>query len=215
MRLPTPARTRPSSIFALALASVLLVACVGESTGPSAPSALPAHPSSQFAVVDANKALSGVSDGSYTFTFDPHKDQKFFFGPNFVTIPHDAVCEMNGSSGYGEAYWNKNCALEKDSVTINVVIRNAASEHPGIEFYPAMRFNPAKQVILSIYAQNPTLQDAQALTMLYCGETGACIDESTTDSQLVTKIDTGKHLVFRRIKHFSGYVVWSLASEEY
>jgi len=88
-----------------------------------------------------------------------------------------------------------------------VTIRNAASSHPGIEFSPALRFDPAKSVVLSIYAPNASLKDAQTLAMLYCNESGTCMDESTTDADLVTHVDTTRDQVFRRIKHFSGYVV--------
>jgi hypothetical protein len=210
MRLPMQARTRSSTIFALAMTSALLVACAGESTGPSAARAPLSHP---FSVVDASKALVGVTDGTYSVTFDPTQDQKFHLGPNSLSIPAGSVCAMDGSSGYGEAYWNEPCASEQDSVTIRVVIRNAASDHPGIEFYPAMRFNPANSVLLSIYAKNASHADAAALSMLYCADGGQCVDESVNDADLETHVDPARDLVFRRIKHFSGYVVWSFTDE--
>jgi len=40
----------------------------------------------------------------------------------------------------------------------------------------------------------------------YCNET-SCMDESQIDSDLVSYVDTQHYMVFRRIKHFSGYVV--------
>jgi hypothetical protein len=210
MRLPMPARTRTSTIVALAMTSALLVACAGESTGPNAPGALPSH---QLSVVDANKALSGVSDGTYSVTFDPMRDQRFFLGPNSLTIPAGSVCALDGSSGYGAGYWNLPCVSERNPVTIRVVIRNATSDHPGIEFYPAMRFNPTRSVQLSIYAKHASRGNADALAMLYCAENGACVDEAKTDADLVTHLDSSHNQVFRRIKHFSGYVVWSFADD--
>jgi hypothetical protein len=118
---------------------------------------------------------------------------------------------MDGSSGYGAEYWNAPCDAQKGQVTIQVTIRNAATDHPGIEFSPALRFAPAKNVVLSIYARNASLQDA--LVMLYCGDDGRCIDESTADPDLATHVDKTRDQVFRRIKHFSGYVVWSFTDE--
>jgi hypothetical protein len=217
MRMPKLARARISSLSALAVASALLVACAGESTGPSAPGVLPSQQQSHFGVVDANRALTGVSDGTYVISIDPKKDQRIGDDLNSLTIPANSVCEMNGSSGYGAAFWNQPCVAEKGRITITVTIRNAGSAHPGIEFSPALRFDPSKNVVLSIYAPNASLQDAQNLAMLYCADGGSCIDESSADPDLVTHVDMARNQVFRRIKHFSGYVVWSFAesAEEY
>jgi hypothetical protein len=44
----------------------------------------------------------------------------------------------------------------------------------------------------------------------YCNESG-CMDESLTDPSLISYVDTDSKVVFRRIKHFSGYVVAEFA----
>ena len=41
----------------------------------------------------------------------------------------------------------------------------------------------------------------------YCPDRGKCVDESLTDSELLTHIDYSANVVFRRLKHFSGYMV--------
>ena len=43
--------------------------------------------------------------------------------------------------------------------------------------------------------------------MFYCPDKGKCVDESLTDSDLTTYIDYPNNILFRRIKHFSGYTV--------
>jgi hypothetical protein len=44
----------------------------------------------------------------------------------------------------------------------------------------------------------------------YCNEEG-CVNEALSDSSLVSHVDENNLLVFRRIKHFSGYVVAEFA----
>jgi hypothetical protein len=212
MRIPMPVRARVFTCSSLVLASVMLTACASDITAPSAPTEpSPQEHAPKFVITSASKALAGVTDGTYTFSFDPRKDQRFSLGRNSLLIPARAVCEMDGSSGYGKEFWNKPCAPETSPVTISVTIRNAASSHPGIEFAPAMRFNPSKEVQLSIYAKKATRKDASHLVMIYCADNGDCIDESRTDKDLETHVDKKSGQVFRRIKHFSGYVVWGRA----
>ena len=45
--------------------------------------------------------------------------------------------------------------------------------------------------------------------MKYCGAT-SCVDESVSDADLKSFVDVENKVVFRRIKHFSGYVIAQL-----
>jgi hypothetical protein len=77
-----------------------------------------------------------------------------------------------------------------------------------------MRFNPAKDVELFLYAPDANKSDAKNLTLYYCADKAkSCIDESLTDKDLQTFIDKKNDVVFRRIKHFSGYVVAEFAAD--
>ena len=80
-------------------------------------------------------------------------------------------------------------------------------DHPSLNFYPAMRFNPSKTVNLYMYAPNVSPTDAKNWLMSYCPDLGGCIDESLTDTSLSTVIDYDHDMLFRRVKHFSGYTV--------
>ena len=155
----------------------------------------------------AAKALIGVADGTYTKTVDPTNDQEFSLGPNYLSLPKNSVCNLKGST-YGAAFWDASCTAEKQKFTLTVVIKNAQSAHPSIQFFPAMRFNPAaKPVQLYMYAPHVSPTDAKNWLMLYCPDKGACYDESLTDKSLTTFIDYKENMVFRRVKHFSGYTV--------
>lgn len=202
---PTQART-VAARFTLIAGAMFLGACSGEVTAPAAapPRAIEAR--SMFVPSASAKALIGVADGTYSVTFDPTRDQAFSLGPNHLEIPGNSVCDLV-TSGYGAAYWNHGCTPQTLPVTLTVVIKNAASANPSVDFYPAMRFNPDKNVRLFMYAPNVSSTDAKNWLMYYCSDLGQCVDESLTDSALVTYIDYSHNVLFRRIKHFSGYTV--------
>jgi hypothetical protein len=190
----------------LATTSVLLAACASEATAPVAPTLRTELRTSPFTPTDAQRALVGVTDGVYTFTFDPRRDQSFELGPNHLDIPRDAVCDLS-TSGYGSDYWNEPCTPERETVTITATVSQAQTAHPRIDFQPAMRFNPRAKVQLYIYAKKASKADAENLVMNYCSELHMCVDESLSDEDLKTYVDPRHNVVFRRIKHFSGYVV--------
>ncbi|HET6336265.1 MAG TPA: hypothetical protein VFG30_23750 [Polyangiales bacterium] len=154
----------------------------------------------------SQKALIGVVDGTYAVVFDPKRDQSFSLGPNRLDIPANSVCNLL-TSGYGEKYWNKSCSPHQLPIVLTVVIKNSQSTHPEVQFFPAMRFNPNKSVQLFMYAPKVSKTDAKNWLMLYCPDKGGCEDESATDSDLTTFIDYNNNVLFRRVKHFSGYVV--------
>ena len=148
----------------------------------------------------------GVIDGVYTFTIDPKKDQTIKLGASSLDLPASSVCTL-ATTSYGPTKWNDACVPESLPVTITAVVKNAATNHPSIEFAPAMRFNPATSVKLHLYVTN-----AETLTnmtvMKYCGPFAAvCVNEAATDLSLQTVVNAQAGLVSRRIKHFSGYVV--------
>ena len=159
-----------------------------------------------FVPTASAKALIGVVDGTYSVVVDPNLDQSFNLGPNHLDIPAGAICVL-GKSGYGPLFWNKSCAPQKNHLQLTVIIRNSASDNPSIDFYPAMRFSPTKQVKLYMYAPHVSATDAKNWQMFYCPNGGDCFDESLTDPSLATSIDYTNNVLFRRVKHFSGYTV--------
>src|SRR5690349_9954936 len=207
MRMPMMARSRASMLTMLAATSLMLAACSGDATSPSA-----AKPAQQLSVLKtspfvpsgAQRALVGVSDGTYTFQIDPSQAQSLQFGASHLDIPANAVCDL-ATSSYGVGTWNDACAAQTDTFTITAVVKDAATDHPSVEFQPALRFNPQSNVNLYLYVTDQaTLDNSKVLK--YCNETG-CVDEAQADADLISNVDVENKVVFRRIKHFSGYVV--------
>ena len=216
MRLPMMAPSRMSLVPLLttvATASLLLAGCAGEATAPSA--AQPSHAAtlrtSPFVPTAAQRALVGVTDGSYSFTIDPSQAQLLQLGANGLYIPANAVCDL-ATSSYGTGTWNDSCALQTTPFTITAVVKNAATDHPSVEFQPALRFSPTTSTYLYLSVTNKATLDASKV-MLYCNET-SCTDESLADSDLRSYVDSKNFMVFRRIKHFSGYVVAEFSSRD-
>jgi hypothetical protein len=197
-----------------------------KSTAPSASSQVTTpERASPFVPTAAQKALIGVTDGTYRVTFNPQRDQVFSLGPNRLEIPANAVCAL-GSSSYGAAFWNSPCTPETSPVQLTVTVRNASSDHPSVDFQPAMRFNPQTNVQLYIYVPNVSQEDAKNWVITYCpnsgsgslstsssgsgstgGTSGQCVNEALTDPDLKTYVDYNASVLFRRLKHFSVYRV--------
>ena len=209
-------------VFAAIVGSGIVVAssaCGTDTTAPTpaAPAAKVTTPEARsgFVPSEASKALVGVTDGTYTVTFNPAANQVFSLGPNRLEIPANAVCAL-GTSGYGAAFWDRPCTPERRPVTLIVTVKGASSANPQVDFKPAMRFNPQTNVNLYFYVPNVRKDDAKNWLILYCptnsvssgsGSSGSCVNEAASDPALQTYVDYGASVLFRRLKHFSVYVV--------
>jgi hypothetical protein len=211
MRLPMRARWRISLLPTLAATLVLLAACAGDTTAPTSASLATAQGPSLALPTDASKALIGAADGVYTFLYDPEDDQTLRIGPNRLVIPSNSVCRLD-DSGYGADTWNDRCRPERHRFVITARVRGAATTHPRIDFEPALRFNPEKEVKLYMYVDTPST--TADWVILYCSTLTRrdCVDESLNDESLVTEVSGNQ--VVRRIKHFSGYLVNGFAEDE-
>lgn len=210
MRLPTMARPNVPTLATLLVAGVLIAGCAGEVTAPPAVQHQSQIGTSPFVPTDAQKALGGLSDGTYSFRIDPEKAQTLALGASRLDIPADAVCKL-GRSGYGPGHWDDECDTQEKRFTITAVVRNAATDHPSVNFEPALRFSPSKTVMLYLHVSNDATLDASRIVK-YCNGS-KCIDESVTDASLLSRVDLVNRVVFRRIKHFSGYVISQMAAD--
>lgn len=205
MLTPTKAPTHVRRIALLAAALVLGACSADSTTAPTSQVSAKSTPS-MFVPTAAAKALIGVVDGTYSVTVDPTRDNSFNLGPNHLDIPAYSICDMR-YSGYGPGTWDRPCQPTFAPLVLTVIIKNASSDHPSMDFFPSMRFNPSKTVQLFMYAPNVSLTDAKNWQMLYCADLGGCTNESLTDASLQTRIDYTNNVLFRRVKHFSGYTV--------
>lgn len=209
MRLPMMARYPISKLTTLVLAGVLLAGCAGESIAPSAVPKSEVR-TSPFVPTAAQKALVGVADGVYSFVIDPSQDQSLSLGASHLDIPANAVCDL-ATSTYGTAHWDESCTAQTDTFTVTAVVRNAATDHPSVDFEPALRFSPDKKVSLYLYVTDQATLDASRVVK-YCNANG-CVDESIADSSLASSVDLENRVVFRRIKHFSGFIILGLSAD--
>jgi hypothetical protein len=162
-------------------------------------------------------------DGTYNVSVDPTVANVLTFGASRLDIPANAICAV-GASSYGPDYWNSPCTLESRTVHLTITV-NSTSLGGSVDFNPALRFDPAQQVSLTLSAPQVKVADAKNWVILYCpsltsttsgkgsGGSGSgkdgnkCVNESLTDRDLQTYIDYDLRQLFRRIRHFSRYSV--------
>jgi hypothetical protein len=198
-------RLRP---LALALWGVLVAssAC-SDATGPSRLAAPAGAAPSQQSVGQQDHESGWSRATSYEVTIDPRRRNVLGFAPYTVSLPANSVCSLDGS-GYGIATFDTPCAPERDPVRIRATVSMDAHGHPRIDLQPQMRFNPSKTVVLSTYLGQAALLSADSWRILFCPGSilQGCVDESLYDHSLTTEVDLKTGIIYRRIKHFSGYL---------
>jgi hypothetical protein len=172
--------------------------------------------------LDFNPSLTWNSYRTTTFTLTADGG-KFSTGDGLYTIvfPSNSVCDPDKSS-YGPGTWDLPCATLETGRAITVTATYGFTNHGlSIDFSPALRFNPSKEVRISTgvyapiltmfssyFAANPSalhfLGIYYATDLSSAGTTDAAFDRSLT-----THVNLTTGMVWRRIKHFSGYNVVS------
>lgn len=181
---------------AIAAAFVAVTNCSESATSPTSANSL--NPSFSR---HSGQGGHGRSDGfdagvnGSTFTLD---------GGSQINFSSSSICQL-GKSGYGASYWNSGCDAATNNVHITWTSSNTASGHPRYDFQPAMRFVPGHDVILVIY--DPIAANNPNSYIAYCNDANVCVNEGLTDHNLITYHDTGKGIIWRKIRHFSGYAV--------
>lgn len=193
-----PLKRSIRSLTLLAAAAFALGACA-ESTGPD-----DAIDPSLKVTVDhmAPDSLSAV------FTVD-RAGGTFTLGKHSIYFPGNAICDPAVST-YGIGTWNDRCKVLRQPITITAEIRKVDGKE-WVDFSPALRFVPSKEVYIWMYTEQATSPEAaELLDILWVPSFGAeGIDESIEDPTLKTKVSQQYRVVYRRIKHFSGYMVAS------
>jgi hypothetical protein len=161
--------------------------------------------SAQLAPPDRPQLSSGdignTANGSGDFTISPNGGM-IFVGGTAVIFPAGSICDP-ATSSYGQGTWDQPCTPVSGPVTIHAVVRTTKAG-TWVDFSPALRFVPSNNPLrwVWLFMQNPSKAGASAINYASSiGDTG--IDESISDSSLRTYNDGS--ILFRRIKHFSGY----------
>ena len=188
------------SLKLLPIALTAVFAACGDSTvSPTAPAV---ENGPRFTVTIDNMATD-LSSADFTVT---STGGVFRMGPHAVYFPGQSICDP-ATSTYGLTEWDKPCNAAINPVRIHAELRTVGG-YEWVEFTPALRFVPGKWVM--IYMHSAALASGQnaPLKILWAPVTGALgIDESLTDPTLLTRTWPTYGIVYRRIKHFSGYQV--------
>ena len=179
---------------------------------PAAPRAATSRP-----VLDRGGIPNADAPESYEFDIDTAAST-ISLGDRFtLSFPANAVCDPSSSS-YGVGHWNDDCVPTARSVNVHAKIWQRDGR-VYVDFSPALRFAPSANVTISTtllasmlagradLAATPRMLHGYALQ--YSPDGSSRVNEVATlgDSSLLTHIDLQTGLVWRRIKHFSGYVI--------
>jgi hypothetical protein len=150
-----------------------------------------------------------------TFTIDPNVSRTYAFGDNWIYFPARSICDP-ATSGYGVTFWDTPCTALSQPITVTVKWSSKGG-YSYATFSPELRFVPAdsrsvfRWVILSLHTQRK-LHELDGYSILYnTGDT--CIDESLADPTLRAWLDPLHNSVYRRVKHFSGYMLAAAFSD--
>lgn len=155
------------------------------------------------ATITATSTVAGVTH--QTVIIDPSANVAFSADDHMVTIPAGAICDPLTSS-YGPGTWDAACSAATQPITFEVTSWTDASGQSRVEFLPDVRFSPTK--LVGLYLKSVTGATSTSASINWCrvGMTG-CENEALSDASLATQRDPASGYVYRRVKHFSGYMV--------
>ena len=180
----------------LASAIALVAACSDAPT--AAPTAVAATGDLAFA-----KGGNGKSTvASKVFTVVPGQPLQVALGNFTLYMQANAVCAQN--QGYGREFWNQPCVLEKTPVNFTAIWTVKDGEG-SLTFNRDIRFSPSARVYLSVKATGKWKNTDAILWLEGEGAKAHWVDEGTYDRDMRTYRANGGTLLWRRLKHFSGY----------
>ena len=193
----------------------VLTAAAACSDAPTAPQAAPRRADfyENATQLSANRSAGDQrygDDGEERITIDPRVSRVYWFGQNWIYFPAHSICDP-ATAGYAPTLWDAACQPLTKPITITARWKHKGG-HGYVDFEPSLRFVPAsahdtgRWVILSMYDRK-MLKDAASYRILYHAGDDLWIDESLTDPTLCAWLDRQHSMVYRRIKHFSGYMI--------
>jgi hypothetical protein len=202
-----------------AVLAVLSISCDQSTTVPSA---------TRLKTISADKPSLDYNSGSLfgglrttSFTVTSAGGTYTIGGLYALNFPANSICDP-ATSSYGPGTWNDPCTTLADgqSVTITATYGFTTSGF-SIDFSPALRFNPNTKVLIATnvyanaitsnadyYAANPSA--LHYLGIYYSPQlNGTAQTDAGLDGSLVTHVNLKTGIVWRRIKHFSGYNIYT------
>ena len=223
----TPARgTRRRNVGAIVLLALALAACTDNEV--AAPEAL------AWGGLSVGRAPAGIPSAdvivheiaadsmSAEFTVTP-TGGVFRLGTNAIYFPAHSICDP-ATSTYGPGQWDAPCAPLTAPIRFRAEIRHIAGRS-WIDFTPAVRFVPTNDPANAVWLYMKTAavsadteeanRSARRMSILYSPALGVRgVNEALTDPSLKTYVWLEGGVAFRRIKHFSGYNVYSGRSSD-
>jgi hypothetical protein len=149
---------------------------------------------------------------SADFTVTPSGGM-FVLGKHAVYFPDHSICDP-ATSSYGQGHWDDACTALDTPIDFHAEIRTDGNGGAWVDFTPSVRFVPSDNPAQSVWIMMKTGAQAnesniQGLALLWAPglESAERVNESSFDPSLKTYVDMHRSIVFRRIKHFSGYIV--------
>jgi hypothetical protein len=135
---------------------------------------------------------------------------KFTLGKHGIYFPAGSICDP-ATSTYGVSEWDQPCTPATEPVHIHAEL-SVVDGHESIDFTPALRFvptdDPTRFVWLYMRSDSTNVADPSHFNLAYAPFLGSePVDESHADSTMRTYVWPQGGIVFRRVKHFSGYQV--------
>ena len=172
--------------------AALVAGCRGEVLAPSA--------------IRPSATLSGAGTTT-TFAYDPQVASTFYLGGQHkITFAAGAVCDPAVST-YGPTEWDQPCTPLAAPVAITSRAYTDALGRPRVDFSPALRFVPGREVVLYLRDKDATGDSTSVIQ--WCDDAGACVTEQSSTPAYETKRDAARGIYYRAIKHFSGYMISS------
>lgn len=198
------------SRLVLAGALTLLAACsaVDQATAPAQNEARPVGAPSFDVIINSVAPDSSSVD----FTVTP-TGGLFAIGRHGVYFPANSICDP-ATSSYGPGTWDEPCTPLDRSIDLHAEVRTNDDGSTWVDFTPAIRFVPTDNSEQVVWMMMKTGVDVTAdnylkFGMLWMpnGTPDQLVNEAASDASLKTYVDVNRDVVFRRVKHFSGYLV--------
>jgi hypothetical protein len=220
MRLPTTRELGRSTVRLASFLIVTLSLSCADSTAPEAGGAASlrrGHGGDSGGWSSESPApVQQLSEGVYEFTVTT-RGGLFFVGPHLISFGENAICDPELST-YGPTEWDKPCAALDRPITIRAEVTEV-NGHPRIDFSPELRFTPKNWMSQGVWLylfdgsvdgdnSGSGSSDSSNLEIFWVPtDGGPLVDEDTNDADVRTTVDKDSKVVFRQIKHFSGYTV--------
>ena len=169
----------------------LVAGCSGDIVAPSA--------------TPAPSATLSSTGTTTTFSYDPQVASTFYLGGQHrIAFAAGAVCDPAVST-YGPTEWDQPCTPLAAPIAITSRAYTDALGRPRVDFSPALRFVPGREVVL--YLRDRDAAGDSTSVIQWCDDAGACVTEAPTSPTYETKRDAARGIYYRAIKHFSGYMI--------